>query len=1002
MRKNFRSDISIRESFYDYDQSGERIPSLVPENVRIEYFTPAYPRVRLVCSRYGDTFHNCSLSENGRVLVCNLALSRKSLGVGPLLKIVKNSVADSPFPYNFQNKEHIASTGIDLWGGPSDAGELESESVLSEVILRYGYSAYRLAVLDGFKGTEQEWLESLIGNGIQSVMQTQTSQESDGENIVTVTMTDGTQAQFTIHNGKQGKQGLQGIPGVANAKYKEVDELPTASAETLDFIFLVASETEGLYDMYYTEQDGNTYEWKLLGDTAIQLADYAKKTDMNKIVGGGTIAEMVYDHSAFAAAQVQLPETITLSQVGDFVEFKVKASTDKKAILKHVAAYQPAQIAYSSQNTFGMRLTGLNGENFSYNGTYIAWETVHVFKLVLSSIVDGTRNFTLYVDGTARTPVSTAPNASADVVFSLAGSDSGSTMDLYYVKGKSAGVDFYYEKFATYTVNTGTVEDVETAGRQTVLLGLERDEANIAALQTAMTRTGEAIEQVAGDMDDLEDEALNGGEMSTYNHSTFTAESRNIPVSIGLSQAGDYLEMKVKQTNDSGAILFASDDPYQSRRIDYYAENTLRFRFEYSTSTGIFNYKNEAVKRGQVQIIRVELTAISEGTYTYTFYLDGSSIGTLDTGHGVTFDTLGRNIAMDLYYLKNKSAGVLTEYTHFAEMEDAAGVTDVIDAEEYMGLREMTQEVKQLDKRPRMFYTFTKASTIWDCHSHFVVYQQIAGNKYAGFIIGLYQLGKSNSNPDALSYLWRIIRVLEFEYNGITMSPTGNVLIAYGESEFVMRQTSPAKTDFTGGYHGDETFDVTGGFAEFYIDNVLTAVPAADVPLTECKAFYYHQRAALYETNNSDEGDDASTVGTTFGWHVKKTTFLNGGYRTENRVDFTRQIPFYAYMGIVCTDRWASDYARGELDPLTAMGTGTPVQTQQFLAYGTHEILYQNAIYQTTVSSRVDFGDDDSKNQLVVYNATQYNKFYRRTQDIAGVDKIAGETTVEIKPITTE
>lgn len=163
MRKNFRSDISIRESFYDYDQSGERIQSLVPENVRIEYFTPAYPRVRLVCSRNGDTFHNCSLSENGRVLVCNLALSRKSLGVGPLLKIVKHSVADSSFPYDFQNKEHIASTGIDLWGGPSDAGELESESVLSEVILRYGYSAYRLAVLDGFEGTEQEWLESLIG-----------------------------------------------------------------------------------------------------------------------------------------------------------------------------------------------------------------------------------------------------------------------------------------------------------------------------------------------------------------------------------------------------------------------------------------------------------------------------------------------------------------------------------------------------------------------------------------------------------------------------------------------------------------------------------------------------------------------------------------------------------------------------------------------------------------------------------------------------------------------
>ena len=163
MRKNFKSDISIRESFYDYDQSGERIQSMVPENVRIEYYTPARPKVRWVCSRIGDTFHNCSLSENGRVLICKLALSRVSLGMGPLLKVVKTTTDDPSFPNSLRNTEYLASTGIDLWGGPSDAGELESESVLSDVILRYGYSAYRLAVLDGFEGTEEEWLASLIG-----------------------------------------------------------------------------------------------------------------------------------------------------------------------------------------------------------------------------------------------------------------------------------------------------------------------------------------------------------------------------------------------------------------------------------------------------------------------------------------------------------------------------------------------------------------------------------------------------------------------------------------------------------------------------------------------------------------------------------------------------------------------------------------------------------------------------------------------------------------------
>ena len=87
MRKNFKSDISIKESFFDYDLSGERILVQVPEKVRIEYYTPACPKVRWVCSRIGDTFHNCSLSENGRALICKLALSRVSLGMGASSRI---------------------------------------------------------------------------------------------------------------------------------------------------------------------------------------------------------------------------------------------------------------------------------------------------------------------------------------------------------------------------------------------------------------------------------------------------------------------------------------------------------------------------------------------------------------------------------------------------------------------------------------------------------------------------------------------------------------------------------------------------------------------------------------------------------------------------------------------------------------------------------------------------------------------------------------------------
>ena len=112
------------------------------------------------------------------------------------------------------------------------------------------------------------------GNGIQSVEQTGISEESGGENIVTVTMTDGTTSQFRIRNGKQG---VKGAPGAAKAKYKQVETLPTAGADTMEFIYLTPSGSDNFFNMYYTEQDGDAYSWKGMGTTAIQLEDYATK-----------------------------------------------------------------------------------------------------------------------------------------------------------------------------------------------------------------------------------------------------------------------------------------------------------------------------------------------------------------------------------------------------------------------------------------------------------------------------------------------------------------------------------------------------------------------------------------------------------------------------------------------------------------------------------------------------------------------------------------------------
>ena len=83
--------------------------------------------------------------------------------------------------------------------------------------------------------------------------------------------------------GIQGPQGVQGEPGRLQAQYKEVETLPTASADTVDYIYLVASQTPNTYDMYYTEENQGAYSWKSLGTTAVQLSDYATKAEVNQL-----------------------------------------------------------------------------------------------------------------------------------------------------------------------------------------------------------------------------------------------------------------------------------------------------------------------------------------------------------------------------------------------------------------------------------------------------------------------------------------------------------------------------------------------------------------------------------------------------------------------------------------------------------------------------------------------------------------------------------------------
>ena len=156
----------------------------------------------------------------------------------------------------------------------------------------------------GIKGEQGE-----TGVSIARVEQTGISTVDGGSNEITITLTDGRSYKVYVKNGDPGVEsasatvdslpgtprvvtnidsernlsfafyglkGVQGNPGVNNTSMQVVEELPTASADTMDIVFLVYNETSGEYDRYITQYDGEEYSFVQIGDTSLDLDDYKR------------------------------------------------------------------------------------------------------------------------------------------------------------------------------------------------------------------------------------------------------------------------------------------------------------------------------------------------------------------------------------------------------------------------------------------------------------------------------------------------------------------------------------------------------------------------------------------------------------------------------------------------------------------------------------------------------------------------------------------------------
>lgn len=99
-----------------------------------------------------------------------------------------------------------------------------------------GYSAYDIAVINGFKGTEKEWLASLKGeSGTMILACDYIGQTEDGGNIYQLTFDNGFTYTFVAPKGDTGEKGADGAKGETGAKIIRTEYI--GQAENGDYIY---------------------------------------------------------------------------------------------------------------------------------------------------------------------------------------------------------------------------------------------------------------------------------------------------------------------------------------------------------------------------------------------------------------------------------------------------------------------------------------------------------------------------------------------------------------------------------------------------------------------------------------------------------------------------------------------------------------------------------------------------------------------------------------------
>lgn len=195
------------------------------------------------------------------------------------------------------------------------------------------------------------------------------------------------------------------IADINQFEYEAVDELPTASAETMDKIYLVPSTDakEGnVKDEYITIRtsagDGNNehveYRWEKIGSTDVDLSEYAKEDTVE------AVAEDVGEMQKAIGELIDntFPITISLSASKSGMNSKITFSVTEQGV-----KYVPDTITLT-QTSF-KQIT----ETTTFDGIRDEFEAASGDSLTIYTPIKANREtFSLFVSSSGRTPKSTS------------------------------------------------------------------------------------------------------------------------------------------------------------------------------------------------------------------------------------------------------------------------------------------------------------------------------------------------------------------------------------------------------------------------------------------------------------------------------------------------------------------------------------------------------------------------------------------------------------------